>query len=120
MNQPFPFSAGARLAGVLALISSVTLLAWSVVPAIISGRAPEGWPLMAAVVCNGVALLVVVGWAVAPCGRHKEATGPYLLPGRGGAFETRSAVVAWGVLGVFAMMGLGLIAVGLWEMVVGR
>lgn len=118
MNQSFPFSAEARIGGVLALILSVTLIGWSVVPAIVEGRAPEGWPLMAAVVCNGVALLVVVGWSIGPCRRHKEATGRYLVPGRGGAIETRHATVAWGVLGCYGMVAVALIAVGLWGMVV--
>ena len=118
MNQPFPFSPGARLGGVLALISSVTLVAWSVVPAIVGGRPPDGAPLMAAVACNGAALLVVVGCSIAPCRRHKEATGGYLVPGRGGAIETRHAAVAWGVLGCYGMVAVAMVAVGLWGMVV--
>jgi hypothetical protein len=120
MSEGFPFSARARLAGVSSLIVSVALIGWSVVPAMAGDRPPERWPLMGALVCLGLTLVIVAGCSVEPCRRHRSETGRYLLPGRGGAFETRSAVVAWGVLGVFGMMGLGLIAVGLWAMVVGR
>lgn len=104
----FPFGHKTLAAVMGAVGTSIVCLAAGILPSVAHGGAPDRSWILSGVALAGIALFLLGVATPGPSIRHHRETGLFIIPGKGGAIETRYASVMWVFVFVFSGMGLML------------
>lgn len=107
-HAQFPFDRKTRIGIIAALGIGVLCLAAGMSPSVAHGGAPDRSWILSGVALAGIALLLIGLATPGPSVRRHRETGLFIIPGKGGAIETRYAAVMWAFVAFFSGMGLTL------------